>query len=153
MNLKRCILISALALGLALVVGASTTPVAVNLTPSLSLDCPFQKVSATELYSWHEGKGYPAVETVLLDWQGHKGIPISTLQGKFNITEIQLTFGAAPVIGTSANVPFLAIQTRLPTSLFDISNNSLMFGIWGGHESDKGRHGWIYGIKSSIPLF
>jgi hypothetical protein len=126
-------------LALAGAVSAATNPIAFNLGGTLFV-LPFQKVSATQLYSFKEEKGFPAVETVLVS------------RGK-----AQLTFGAAPVLGSEASVPFVALQTRLSEKFFDTSNNALMFGVWVGQVSGdkavgrKARNVW--GIKASVPLW
>lgn len=103
---------------------------------------PFQKVKGTQLYSLQDKKGYPGVETVLAGW-GAKDA-----QGDW---QGELTFGAAPVLGTSNNVPFFGLQARLPAKFFDTSNNSLMFGAYLGRESGQKRATW--GIKASISLW
>lgn len=100
---------------------------------------PFQVVNGTQLYSFKEGKGYPGAETVL--WR----------KGKF-----QATFGAAPVLGTDTNVPFVGVQTRLSPVVFDTSNNELQFGAFAGKPSrrnDPDKPRWVFGIKASIPLW
>lgn len=95
---------------------------------------PLQKVSGTQLYSFRDKKGYPGLETVIV-----------------SRSRAELSIGAAPVLGTSFNVPFVAFQFRLPRRFFDVSNNDLMFGAWVGQESDKKRTTW--GIKASVPLW
>ena len=100
---------------------------------------PFQVVNGTELYSFREGKGFPGAETTL--WT----------KGRY-----QVTFGAAPVLGTDVNVPFAGIQTRLSPALFDTSNNDLLFGVWVGRPSkrlDTERPRTLWGVKASIPLW
>ena len=149
--MKRCIIVTALVIGFASLAGAATNPLAIKFSNGSSIDVPFQKVSLTNLYAFNSGKGYVAPETVILDWKNPKGIPVSTTAGKFNLTEIQLTVGDAPVIGSSKNVMFAGIQTRLPTPAFDISNNSLLFGVWAGKSLTDRQ--WLYGVKASIPLF
>lgn len=100
---------------------------------------PFQVVNGTQLYSFKEGKGFPGVETVL--WG----------KGRY-----EFTFGAAPVLGTDVNVPFICLQHCLNPKIFDTSNNDLQFGVWVGRPSrrlndEKPRTLW--GIKASIPLW
>lgn len=95
---------------------------------------PFQEVNATQLYSFEDGKGYPGLETVL------------ARRGRY-----QLTFGAAPVLGTSVNVPFVALQHRLNPSIFDTSNNDLQFGLWAGKPSEG--KSWTWGVKASTALW
>ena len=95
---------------------------------------PLQKVSGTELYSFKDGKGFPALETVLYSYQ-----------------KFQVTFGAAAVLGTTQNVPFLGAQFVLPSKFFDTVNNDLLFGVYAGKEHEK--HGLTVGIKASKPLW
>lgn len=129
----------ALAVLAALVVGgpreayAATDPLKVRVGATDFL-LPLQKVSGTQLYSFRDKKGYPGLETVVV------------MRGTG-----QLTVGAAPVLGTSENVPFVGVQFRLPARFFDLSNNELMFGAWVGRESDQKRATW--GIKATIPLW
>ncbi len=108
---------------------------------------PLQKTSVTQLYSFAEGTGYPAVETVLAGWgdieadSGHRQ---------------QLTAGAAAVLGTSHAVPFIGIQTRLSNKFFDTSNNALLFGVWAGHRDDVPHPKRVFneaGIKVSRPIW
>jgi len=95
---------------------------------------PFQVVNATQLYSLKDGKGYPGAETVLV------------AHGRY-----QLTAGAAPILGTDVNVPFVGFQHRLNPEIFDTSNNDLQFGVWAGKPS-VGKS-WTWGIKASIQLW
>lgn len=100
---------------------------------------PFQIVNGTELYSFKEGKGFPAAETTI--WT----------KGRY-----QFVFGAASVLGTDVNVPFIGIQHRLNPKIFDTSNNELQFGVWVGRPSrrlndEKPRTLW--GIKCSVVLW
>jgi hypothetical protein len=101
---------------------------------------PFQVMNGTELYSFREGKGFPAAETVLY------------MKGRY-----QLTLGAAAVLGTDVNVPFLGIQHRLNPNIFDTSDNDVQFGAWVGKASRRlpgdDRPEWLYGLKASIPLW
>src|SRR3990167_5975275 len=95
---------------------------------------PFQVVNGTQLYSFKDGRGYPGAETVLAScWR------------------YQLTAGAAPVLGTDVNVPFVAIQHRLNPNIFDTSDNELQFGVWAGKPSVGKR--WTLGVKASVPLW
>lgn len=103
---------------------------------------PLQKVKVTQLYSARDKKGYIGVETVLAGWGS---------RDEAGDQKVELTFGAAPVIGAASNVPFVGLQARLPARLFDVSNNSLMFGAWAGKESDKKRY--TYGLKASVALW
>lgn len=114
-------------------VRAASNPVHVTLGQTAFI-LPLQMVGATQLYSFDDGKGYPGVETVLVERK-----------------QIQLTFGAAPVLGTSANVPFLGLQARLPEKFFDTANNSLWFGAWVGQASNSKRVSW--GLKATVPLW
>lgn len=115
------------------VLKAATDPLSVEIAGTTFI-LPLQKVDATQLYSFRDKKGYPGAETTLAQ------------RGKF-----KLTFGAAPVLGSSNNVPFVSLQTRLSEAFFDTSNNALLFGIWAGKESGRKRGTW--GIKASVPLW
>lgn len=95
---------------------------------------PFQKVNAIELYSFSQKKGFTGAETVLIERANFR----------FN-------FGAAPVLGTSKNVPFISLETRLSDKFFDISSNSLYFGLWLGKQSDQ--KNLTGGIAASIALW
>lgn len=127
-------------------VRAASDPIRVRLAGTDWL-LPFQKTSVTQLYSFVEGTGYPAIETTLAGWgdvtadSGHRQ---------------QLTFGAAAVLGTSQAVPFVGFQTRLSDKFFDTSNNALLFGVWGGHRDDVPHRKRIIneaGIKVSRPIW
>jgi hypothetical protein len=137
--MKKLIMLLWLGAGMVIPAFAATDPLAFNLGGTLFI-LPFQKVSATQLYSFDEGKGFPAAETVLVQ------------RGK-----VQLTFGAAPVLGTSQNVPFVGLQTRLSEKFFDVTNNELLFGVWAGKVSGDEKAGRdaqnVWGIKASIPLW
>lgn len=78
-----------------------------------SIIIPFKQVSATELYSFREGKGFPALESVV--FLSHR-------------KKFQGTIGAAAELGASKAVPFLGANWRLPESLFDLKNNQFYFG-------------------------
>lgn len=95
---------------------------------------PLKVVNAIQLYSFDEGKGYPAVETVLVEKKNFR-----------------LNLGAASVLGTSENVPFVSLETRLSDKFFDISNNDLYFGAWVGKQSDQKDGTW--GLAASIQLW
>lgn len=138
MNKMKSLLLSVLALPIFLA-AAQAEPIAVDLGGNKFI-LPFQVVNGTQLYSFEEGKGFPGAETVL------------AVRGRY-----QLSFGAAPVIGTDVNVPFVAIQHRLNPAIFDTSDNELQFGVWAGKPSrrldgDK-RPKWIWGIKASVPIW
>lgn len=124
-SMKR-LLLSVLAAGLSVTAFAATEPLSVDIGGTTFL-LPFQKVSATQLYSLTDEKGYPGAQTTLAGW------------GKPNMDGDQKThldFGAAPVLGDSHKVPFVSINTRLSEKFFDTSNNALYFGVWGGHRGD-----------------
>lgn len=118
---------------LGLAVSLKAEPIAVELGGNKFI-LPLQLVSGTQLYSFDEGRGYPALETVLAQ------------RGK-----AQLSVGAAPVLGTSANVPFVALQFRLSEKFFDISDNNVYFGAWVGKPSNQ--KDAAYGILCSVPLW
>lgn len=95
---------------------------------------PFKQVDATQLYSFEEGKGFPAVQSILArrkTWQ--------------------LSVGAAAVLGTGVNVPFVSVATRLSPRFFDTGNNDLYFGIWVGKPSSGGKA--LYGLSASTALW
>lgn len=112
---------------------AATNPLAARFGQHVFL-VPFQKVSGTQLYSFHDGKGFPGLETALYSFQ-----------------KFQVTFGAAATLGTSSAVPFLGAQFTLPARFFDTSNNALLFGAYAARE--QGRKGLTVGIKASTPLW
>ena len=138
--MKKALALLAFILGLG-AAQAATVPLSVNVAGTTFL-LPLQKVKATQLYSFRDRKGYVAPETVIAGW----GSP--DMQGD---RKVELTFGAAPVLGSDKNVPFLGIQTRLPEAHFDTSNNTLQFGAWVGKESDQKRATW--GVKASVALW
>lgn len=111
----------------------SAEPLAVDIG-GLKFIVPLQKVDAIQLYSFRDRKGYPAAQSVLIE------------KGKF-----QFAAGAAAVLGTSENVPFVSLQTRLSESFFDTSDNALWFGLWIGQESHQKDS--TYGISASISLW
>lgn len=135
-------------MGLALILPAAAVaePVQVKLSERTTLVLPLQLVRGTQLYAPKEGKGYPAVETVL-----------ATLKSKSDpaVAAAQLTFGAAPELGTSNHVPFLGLQVRLPERFFDVSDNQIMFGVWVGRTSARveGKRRVLWGLQASIPLW
>ena len=114
---------------------AATNPVKVHVAGTDWI-LPLQKVQAVQLYSVTDKKGYPGVETVIASW---------------NKDNAHLTLGAAPVLGTSQNVPFASLSFRLPSRFFDTSNNTLMFGAFIGKEADK-PHATV-GVAASIALW
>ncbi len=120
---------------------AATSPIQVNVLGTTFI-LPLQKVKATQLYSFRDKRGYPGAETVIAGWGS------TDAEGD---RKVELSFGAAPVLGTAENVPFVALQRKLPASHFDVANNSLMFGVWIGKESDKKRA--TYGVKASVALW
>ncbi len=139
-NMKKSAVVGLMLLGLLLGAGqAQAKPIAVQLGGN-TFFLPFQVVNGTQLFSFEEGKGFPGAETVLAQ------------RGRY-----QLTFGAAPVLGTDVNVPFLAIQHRLNPAFFDTSDNELQFGAWVGKpshrlEQDK-KPRLVWGIKASVPIW
>lgn len=102
--------------------------------PWVELKLPLREVSATELYSFEEGKGYPAVETILATTK-----------------DVRWTAGVAAQLGTSVNVPFGGLELRLSRRFFQVDDNDLYFGVWAGRPSD--RREWIWGLKASTKLF
>lgn len=126
-------LIAAIVIGICLTPAAYAEPISVDLGGNTFI-LPLQVVQGTQLYSFEEGRGYPALETVLATRKNFR-----------------LTFGAASVLGTSANVPFVSLQTRLSERFFDISDNSLYFGVWVGRQSRPNET--RYGISAGIPLW
>lgn len=115
-------------------------PISVDLGGNTFI-LPLQVVNGTELYSLEDGKGYPGGETVLVQRGGG-----------------ELTFGGAPVLGTSKNVAFFGLQVRLSERFFDVSDNALKFGLYAGHKDGEGephrkRIANTWGIKASIPLW
>lgn len=126
-------LLSVVALLLAVAVGVKAEPISMNVGENTFI-LPLQVVQGTQLYSFEEGRGYPALETVLATRKNYR-----------------VTFGAAAVLGTSANVPFVSFQTRLSEKFFDISDNNLYFGIWVGRQSRPNETRW--GVSAGIPLW
>lgn len=114
-------------------VGVKAEPVSVTLGRNTFI-LPLQVVSGVQLYSIDEGKGYPALETVLVE------------RGDFHFS-----VGAAPVLGTNANVPFASVQTRLSPKLFDTNNNDLFFGVWAGKPSNQ--KDWAWGLSCSVEIW
>lgn len=112
---------------------AYAEPVAIDVVGN-TFYLPLQVVDGVQLYSLDEGKGYPAVQTVLAS----RG-------------DAQLVAGGAPILGTSANVPFVGLQFRLSKKFFDVSDNELHFGAWVGWPSNE--KGAIYGLMASVPLW
>jgi hypothetical protein len=95
---------------------------------------PLRQVEAVQLYSFGEGKGYPAVESVLARRSTWK-----------------VSVGAAAELGTGVNVPFLSAATRLTPRFFDTGNNDLYFGVWVGRPSKGDRVLW--GVSASTALW
>lgn len=136
--MKKWIVVMGFAVFAVLAQSAFAKPIAIQTDVGLFL-LPFQVVNGTELYSFQEGKGFAAAETVL--WS----------KGRY-----QFTAGAAAVLGSDTNVPFVAIQHRLNPAVFDTSNNELQFGVWIGRPSrrlDSERPRTLWGLKASIPLW
>ena len=109
-------------------------PVSVKLSEKTTLILPLQVVQGVQLYCPEEGKGFPGVETVLLE------------SGSW-----RLSAGAAPVLNTEVNVPFVSLTTRLSPKFFDTSDNQLYFGGWAGKPSN-GKH-VIFGVSCSMQLW
>ena len=120
---------------------AATNPITFNLGGTNFLP-PFQKVEAVQLYSVSAKQGYTGAQTVLAAWGS---------ADKNGDRKAVLSFGAAPVIGTSQNVPFASLMFRLPARFFDLANNSLMFGAFAGKESNN-PHATV-GIAASVSLW
>jgi hypothetical protein len=95
---------------------------------------PLKQVDATQLYSFKEGKGYPAVESVLARRKTWK-----------------LSVGAAAELGKGVNVPFVSASTRLSPIFFDTGNNDLYFGLWVGNPSHGDKV--IWGLSASTALW
>jgi len=127
-------LLSVVALLLAVAVSAKAEPLAFKLSENVTFIAPLQVVKAIQLYSFSDNKGYIGAETTLVQAKNFR----------FN-------FGAAPVLGTGENVPFLSIETRLSEKFFDISDNDMYFGIWAGKQSNK--KSATVGIAASIQLW
>ncbi len=130
-KIKGLILSVVLALAAAQAVHAE--PVAVNVGENTFV-LPLQVVSGTQLYSPELGKGFPGLETVLAQRKTWR-----------------LSVGAAPVLGTSANVPFVSLSTRLSPRFFDTADNDLYFGAWAGWPSDRSKA--VFGISASVALW
>lgn len=113
---------------------AYANPITFKITERTTLVVPLQVVSGVQLYSPKLGKGFPGLETVL---------------GQYNT--LRLSAGAAPILGTSVNVPFVSVSTRLSPRFFDISDNAMYFGVWVGKPSDE-RH-VIAGLSASVALW
>lgn len=126
-----------------LAAAAQAEPLAVT-TKAGTFYLPLQVVNGTQLYSFKEGKGFPGAETVL--WSTGK----RDVSGNY-VPRAQVTFGAAPVLGTAVNVPFTGFQFRLKEPFFDPQGNSVLFGAWLGLPSDSKTFTW--GVKASIPLW
>lgn len=134
MQKSKLMVLAIIALFIAAVQSAFSANVSFKITEKTTAVLPLQIVSGVQLYSPEEGKGYPGVETVLVERKTWR-----------------LAVGAAPVLGTSVNVPFASLSTRLSPKFFDISDNQLYFGAWAGKPSDGKK--MIYGVCASIPLW
>ncbi len=101
---------------------------------------PLQSVSGTQLYSFREGKGFPALESVLY----------VSPRKKF-----QATFGAAAELGRSVAVPFAGAQWRLSERFFDTSDNDLYFGLALAKHPDSAKswRGVEVTLKASTALW
>ena len=120
---------------------AATNPVSVNFAGTTWV-LPLQKVQAVQLYSVNDKKGYVGAETIVASWGS------ADLYGN---RKASLSLGAAPVLGSSQNVPFASLKLRLPSRFFDGSNNSIMWGVFVGKESNK-PHASV-GVAASIQLW
>jgi hypothetical protein len=119
---------------------AATDPIRFEFGGGHALLLPLQNVNGTEVYSFREGKGFPAIESVLY----------TTPSRKF-----QVTAGAAAELGTSHAVPFAGAQFRLPQRFFDTSNNDLYFGFAVAKHPDaaKSWRGVEVMLKASTALW
>jgi len=113
---------------------AQAKPVEFKLSDKTTFILPLQVVQAVQLYCPEEGKGFPGLETVLVERKSWR-----------------LSAGAAPVLGTDVNVPFVSVSTRLSPVIFDTSDNTIYFGVWAGKPSNK-RHA-VFGLSAGIPLW
>lgn len=95
---------------------------------------PLRQVEAVQLYSFDQGKGYPAVESVLARRKTWK-----------------LSVGAASELGTGVNVPFLSVSTRLSPFFFNTEGNELYFGAWVGKPSNGEKV--LYGLAATTRLW
>ena len=136
------LLVVLLMLGSVVPAFAATNPISVDVGWGTFILPPFQKAEVIQLYSVNDKKGYAGVQTVLAAWGA---------ADKNGDRKATLNFGAAPVIGSSQNVPFASLMFRLPARYFDLSNNSLMFGAFAGKESTK-PHATV-GIAASVSLW
>lgn len=112
---------------------ANAEPVSVRVGENTFV-LPLQVVSGVQLYSPELGKGFPGLETVLAQRKTWR-----------------LSAGAAPVLGTGVNVPFVSVSTRLSPRFFDTADNALYFGGWAGWPSDKSRA--VFGLSASVALW
>ena len=145
MNKFKLSLLSVALLGAAIACGprpayASSDPIRFEFAGGHALLLPLQNVAGTELYSFKQGKGFPALESVLY----------MTPSRKFNITA-----GAAAELGTTSAVPFAGFGFRLPQRFFDTSNNDLYFGAAFAKPKDgpKSWRGVEVTLKASKPLW
>jgi hypothetical protein len=134
MKLKNWLFLALMVAYVFVIQMAFAEPVSFKLSEKTTLILPLQLVGGVQLYSPEMGKGFPGVETVLLQ------------SGSW-----RLSAGAAPIIGTSENVPFASVSTRLSPKFFDTADNDLYFGVWIGKPSDKDRE--VVGISASIALW
>lgn len=122
---------------------AATKPLGIQFGGGHLLELPFQNMNGTELYSVREGKGYPALESVLYQSPRRR---------------TQVSIGAAAELGASKAVPFVGAQLRLPEKFFDTSNNDLFFGVaaakhFGPETRFKSWRGVELTLKASKPLW
>jgi hypothetical protein len=134
MQKARLMLLALFLFGPIFAPAAHATPVSVKLSEKTTLVLPLQITQGVQLYSPELGKGFPGLETVLVE---HK--------------TWRLSAGAAPILGTEANVPFVSVATRLSPKFFDTADNQIYFGAWAGKPSN-GKH-VIFGLSASIPLW
>jgi hypothetical protein len=115
-------------------VPAFAEPVSFKVTENTTIILPLQVVQGVQLYCPELGKGFPGAETVLVTRKAWR-----------------LSAGAAPILGTEVNVPFVSLSTRLSPKFFDTSDNQLYFGVWAGKPSNKDRA--VFGISASVALW
>jgi hypothetical protein len=102
---------------------------------------PFKQLDVTQLYSFKEGKGFPALQTVVYDYKARAHV----------------AFGAAPVIGSSNAVPFVSGQVLLSKGIFDPSVGPMWLGVWVGKQFKSAAldqpEKTMWGINASVALW
>ena len=81
---------------------------------------PLQLNDVAQLYAVHEGRGLPGAQTIF--WR----------KGKFFAS-----FGVAPVLGQSNNVPYFALQRMVNPRLLDQSSTNLHLGAFVGKPAHR----------------